>query len=260
MACCAVPCPSAAPNMWVADTVGRGGWAQPLFSDQIHDRSGGANCWVEGFILSLTSGVGCAMAIVGGGVNPYVGVAISAALLVPSTNAGLCAGLGIAFLGFDSHIDDKDEYSLLMLWARNSFLLALLNIALITCAALPVLWSKRVTPARKTVLGLSGRARIPALKVPRRLMFPLAALASGSGGWWQGRSAAVGALDALDPHGFRRAFTTYDDGEHAEGQGHGHEESENETPRGSRHDGLNAVAGAELADDEERTLLRVSSS
>ena len=61
------------------EIVGRGKW-QALAS---------------GFFVAAPSGVGVALAVTGGGINALVGVAISAALLPPVVNAGLCTTIGL---------------------------------------------------------------------------------------------------------------------------------------------------------------------
>ena len=50
---------------------------------------------LSGFFVAMPSGVGVALGISGGGINALVGVAISAALLPPIVNSGLCHMLAI---------------------------------------------------------------------------------------------------------------------------------------------------------------------
>ena len=54
---------------------------------------------VSGLFTAIPSGVGVALAITGGGINALVGVAISASILPPIVNCGLCISLAAWYTG-----------------------------------------------------------------------------------------------------------------------------------------------------------------
>lgn len=76
-------------------------WAQFSLTDsqQISDRG---DFWslLGGAFVAIPSGMGVALGITSGGVNALVGVAISAALLPPIVNCGMCLTFGIYFTAF----------------------------------------------------------------------------------------------------------------------------------------------------------------
>ena len=65
-----------------------------LDSSEINSR-GSPWALLTGAVVAIPSGCGVALAITGGGVNALVGVAISAALLPPIVNSGLCFALAL---------------------------------------------------------------------------------------------------------------------------------------------------------------------
>ena len=102
---------------------------------------------LSGGVMAIPSGIGVALALTGGGISALVGVAISAALLPPIVNSGLC--LSLAFW-FDGDPDDYDtqgeEYYQYALW---SFLLFVVNFVLIIVLALGVFKLKKLNPQAK---------------------------------------------------------------------------------------------------------------
>jgi uncharacterized hydrophobic protein (TIGR00271 family) len=103
------------------------GWASgTLRSDEIESRG---SWWglVLGIFVAAPSGMAMVLVTTGGGINALVGVAISASLLPPIVNVGLCLALGIFYSagGHDKAGHDFLEYS------AASFCLFLINIALI---------------------------------------------------------------------------------------------------------------------------------
>jgi hypothetical protein len=65
-----------------------------------------------GFIVAAPSGVAVILAVSKGGFNAIVGTAISASLLPPIVNSGLCLALGIQFTtnGITSDNDEGRKY------------------------------------------------------------------------------------------------------------------------------------------------------
>ena len=83
-----------------------------------------------GFFVAVPSGVGVALAITNTNINALVGVAISAALLPPVVNSGLCLAMGIVYsISSDPLI--HDDGMLFLKRGLISFALFFLNIAVI---------------------------------------------------------------------------------------------------------------------------------
>tara|TARA_A100001015_G_scaffold240617_1_gene274418 strand:- start:647 stop:1942 length:1296 start_codon:yes stop_codon:yes gene_type:complete len=101
---------------------------------------------LSGFFVAAPSGIGVALAITVGGVNALVGTAISAALLPPVVNSGLCLALA---LWYDGSSDSRDTE--FFLYAGWSFCLFLLNFLMIICFALLVFKLKRIGPLPRKV-------------------------------------------------------------------------------------------------------------
>ena len=88
---------------------------------------------------NFVGGIGVALSVLGNNTSSLVGVAISASLLPPAVNTGML--LGYAMLDyFDATADTQN-----MGWfALYSFLLTVVNIAIIICMALFFFWLKEV--------------------------------------------------------------------------------------------------------------------
>jgi uncharacterized hydrophobic protein (TIGR00271 family) len=114
---------------------------------------------IGGGMVAIPSGIGVALALTGGGVNALVGVAISAALLPPIVNSGLCLSLAFWFNNADDH--SADGYSQMgrayyqySLW---SFMLFIVNFVLIILLALAVFKLKKLKPNSNTKAGWKKR-------------------------------------------------------------------------------------------------------
>eukprot|EP00943_MAST-04B_sp_MAST-4B-sp1_P006410 g6410.t1 len=94
---------------------------------------------LESVFIALPSGIGVALSVLGNNTSSLVGVAISASLLPPAVNTGML--LGYAMLeAFDPLKDSQD----LGWYALYSFLLTVVNIAIIILMALLFFWIKEV--------------------------------------------------------------------------------------------------------------------
>ena len=102
-------------------------WATGALKSEEMESRGSWWGLVLGIFVAAPSGLGVAVAITGGGINALVGVAISASLLPPIVNSGLCLSLGIFYSsgGHDGAGSDFLSYS------AASFCLFLINIVLI---------------------------------------------------------------------------------------------------------------------------------
>lgn len=101
---------------------------------------------LSGGVVAIPSGIGVALALTGGGINALVGVAISAALLPPIVNSGLCLSLAFWFEGDPDDYDTQgDLYYRYSIW---SFLLFVVNFVLIIFLALGVFKLKKISPHR----------------------------------------------------------------------------------------------------------------
>ena len=97
-----------------------------------------------GGMVAIPSGIGVALALTGGGINALVGVAISAALLPPVVNSGLCLSLAVWFSADPAGYNDMGiAYFQYSLW---SFLLFVVNFVLIIVLALGVFKIKKLQP------------------------------------------------------------------------------------------------------------------
>eukprot|EP00981_Chlorochromonas_danica_P005346 scaffold1083_cov165-Ochromonas_danica.AAC.2 len=79
-------------------------------SDEMVNR-GEASGLFYGFIVATASGVAVVVAISMGGLNAIVGTAISASLLPPIVNAGLCLAMAIKFRLANKSYDDAQDYA-----------------------------------------------------------------------------------------------------------------------------------------------------
>eukprot|EP00005_Dracoamoeba_jomungandri_P014798 CAMPEP_0174267812 /NCGR_PEP_ID=MMETSP0439-20130205/34991_1 /TAXON_ID=0 /ORGANISM="Stereomyxa ramosa, Strain Chinc5" /LENGTH=347 /DNA_ID=CAMNT_0015355531 /DNA_START=22 /DNA_END=1065 /DNA_ORIENTATION=+ len=101
---------------------------------------------VGGILVAIPSGVGVAVAVTGGGLIALVGVAISAALLPPITNAGLYGAYYIVGVLKGDETDNEVIDRLII--CGYSFLLFVVNFVLIYMFALIVFWIKKIRPFR----------------------------------------------------------------------------------------------------------------
>lgn len=81
-----------------------------------------------GFIVAFASGIAVVVAISMGGVNAIVGTAISASLLPPIVNAGLCLAMSLKFGAINGDSDNAKDYAV---FGVVSFSLFLLNFVVI---------------------------------------------------------------------------------------------------------------------------------
>jgi len=121
---------------------------------------GAKDSLISGVFVAIASGVGVAIGVMQGGVSTLVGVAISAALLPPVVNCGLCFALH--FTSTTSSSSFEEGYFMRM--AGYSGALFLLNIVCIVICADLTFRVKRVdfaAPAavRREAVALSGRRR-----------------------------------------------------------------------------------------------------
>jgi uncharacterized hydrophobic protein (TIGR00271 family) len=108
---------------------------------------------IGGGMVAIPSGIGVALALTGGGINALVGVAISAALLPPIVNSGLCLSLAFWFSD-DGYNEMGLAYYHYSLW---SFLLFVVNFVLIIILALGVFKLKRLKPNKNEKAGWKSR-------------------------------------------------------------------------------------------------------
>eukprot|EP01128_Nolandella_sp_AFSM9_P009892 TRINITY_DN658_c0_g1_i1.p1 TRINITY_DN658_c0_g1~~TRINITY_DN658_c0_g1_i1.p1 ORF type:complete len:269 (-),score=23.00 TRINITY_DN658_c0_g1_i1:225-1031(-) len=106
------------------------------------DSRGQYSALLEGFAVALPSGFGVALAVVGNQVNSLVGVAISAALLPPIVNSGMC--FVYAFLAPVFHDFVDRDYFLRI--SAVSFALFLVNLFTIYLSALLMFKIKSLAP------------------------------------------------------------------------------------------------------------------
>jgi len=106
---------------------------------------------IGGGMVAIPSGIGVALALTGGGINALVGVAISAALLPPIVNSGLCLSLAFWFSD-DGYNEMGLAYYHYSLW---SFLLFVVNFVLIIILALGVFKNIPHSQAGQRTLPLS---------------------------------------------------------------------------------------------------------
>ena len=135
------------------------GWATGnLTSFEISSR-GSPWSLIGGAMVAIPSGIGVALALTGGGVNALVGVAISAALLPPIVNSGLCLALAFWFNDaddqrLDGYSDMGAAYFEYSFW---SFLLFIVNFVLIIVLALMIFKLKKLKPNKNEVSGWKRR-------------------------------------------------------------------------------------------------------
>ena len=116
------------------------GWASTaLDSSEIVSR-GKATGLIVGVFTAIPSGIGVAVAITGGGVSALIGVAISASLLPPLVNSGLCSVFG--FFKLASGQKSGMRY---VEYGAISFALFIVNLVLIFVTAYAMFKVKKVT-------------------------------------------------------------------------------------------------------------------
>jgi hypothetical protein len=117
---------------------------------------------IFGIIIAFVSGIGVALAVSHGSINSLVGVAISAALLPPIVNTGLLFTYAL-FSSFMPHVKvykslrtsnigtDLSEYTVGDYFAISaiSFLIFVLNFALIFATSLVIFRLKEFAPMKK---------------------------------------------------------------------------------------------------------------
>ena len=109
---------------WPTDEMGsRGEWTGILVS----------------IFIALPSGVGVALSVLGNNTSSLVGVAISASLLPPAVNTGMC--IAYYFISLDDPELSTEELGEI---GGISFLLTLINIIIIVCMALLIFKIKEV--------------------------------------------------------------------------------------------------------------------
>ncbi len=90
--------------------------ASQLYDPDFHSTEmvsrGQLSSLILGFFVAAPSGVGIILAVSKGGFNAIVGTAISASLLPPVVNSGLCLGLGLvrSFNGITSDNEDASRF------------------------------------------------------------------------------------------------------------------------------------------------------
>ena len=96
---------------------------------------GEASGLAVGTIIALASGVGVSLSGLSSNANSLVGVAISASLLPPAVNAGMCWSFAIfgGRIGYDSYVDDADRREYVVI-GFVSLALTLLNIVCVFMA------------------------------------------------------------------------------------------------------------------------------
>lgn len=98
-----------------------------------------------GLAFAIPSGAGVALSVTGGGGNSLVGVAIAASLLPPVVNTGMCLAFCMVARSYPG-AHDPVEFARI---AGISFVLFLLNVAVIYGVAIAVFFGKQVKKVRK---------------------------------------------------------------------------------------------------------------
>uniref|UniRef100_A0A7S2XSZ6 TIGR00341 family protein n=1 Tax=Attheya septentrionalis TaxID=420275 RepID=A0A7S2XSZ6_9STRA len=100
-----------------------------------------------GIAIAIPSGMGVSLSILGGNTGSLVGVAISASLLPPAVNAGIC--WMYAILVRAGVLENAQTASELAVTGTISFVLTVLNIACIWVAGMLMFAIKEVAPTKK---------------------------------------------------------------------------------------------------------------
>lgn len=103
---------------------------------------------ITGIAIAIPSGMGVCLSILGGNTSSLVGVAISASLLPPAVNAGICFMYSF-LLQVDAVENDQRSGSDFAVIGTISFALTALNIVCIWLAGLVMFEIKEVSPAQK---------------------------------------------------------------------------------------------------------------
>lgn len=104
---------------------------------------------ITGIAIAIPSGMGVCLSVLGGNTSSLVGVAISASLLPPAVNAGVCFVYSLFLaIGAVESDDGKDATDFAVIGAI-SFALTALNIVCIWISGLVMFEIKEVTPQKK---------------------------------------------------------------------------------------------------------------
>jgi hypothetical protein len=102
---------------------------------------------VTGICIAIPSGMGVALSILGNNTASLVGVAISASLLPPAVNSGMCWAHGILLRAEAVSYDNSDDYSFGEI-GGISFLLTVVNIVCIWISGMVMFAIKEVAPTK----------------------------------------------------------------------------------------------------------------
>ena len=102
---------------------------------------------VTGICIAIPSGMGVALSILGNNTASLVGVAISASLLPPAVNSGICFAQGILIRAGAVSYPNSDDYSFGQI-GGISFLLTVVNIVCIWISGIVMFAIKEVAPTK----------------------------------------------------------------------------------------------------------------
>lgn len=102
---------------------------------------------VTGICIAIPSGMGVALSILGNNTASLVGVAISASLLPPAVNSGICFAHGILIRAGAVSYPNSDDYSFGQI-GGISFLLTVVNIVCIWISGILMFAIKEVAPTK----------------------------------------------------------------------------------------------------------------
>ena len=103
---------------------------------------------IIGIAIAIPSGMGVALSVLDGNTSSLVGVAISASLLPPAVNAGVCFMYALLLQVNAVENDKKNGYDFAVIGA-TSFALTALNILCVWVAGLVMFEIKEVRPAKQ---------------------------------------------------------------------------------------------------------------
>lgn len=106
---------------------------------------------VYGFVASSASGIAVVVAISVGGVNAIVGTALSASLLPPIVNSGMCLSMATiyALAADDRWLEDAKQYAIFSVVSLSLFILSFIMI--ITVGFITFRYIKNVQPHTKDI-------------------------------------------------------------------------------------------------------------
>eukprot|EP00544_Gedaniella_sp_CCMP2646_P013435 CAMPEP_0202486120 /NCGR_PEP_ID=MMETSP1361-20130828/4767_1 /ASSEMBLY_ACC=CAM_ASM_000849 /TAXON_ID=210615 /ORGANISM="Staurosira complex sp., Strain CCMP2646" /LENGTH=681 /DNA_ID=CAMNT_0049115173 /DNA_START=176 /DNA_END=2221 /DNA_ORIENTATION=+ len=105
---------------------------------------GDATGLVVGIAIAVPSGMGVSLSILSGNTGSLVGVAISASLLPPAVNAGICWMYALILIGRGA--DEASDYAVI---GAISFALTVVNIVCIWFSGMAMFTLKEVAPLKK---------------------------------------------------------------------------------------------------------------